>query len=108
MAAAKYCARTQDGYRVADPSRVALAVLVEELHPADNTYMIVRPRGEEAQWHASVSLWGENRYAVVFRDPPELEFRREIHTDPRRAARSLFRWLRARPQPADPPRPAGW
>ncbi|GIH71459.1 hypothetical protein [Sphaerimonospora thailandensis] len=96
MAARHYCARTQDGYHVDDPSHVALVVLINELNHVDNTFMTVQPDQADAEWRARVSLREDETYEILFRDESGEDCETITPTVPDVVADALSRWLTGR------------
>lgn len=96
MTARHYCARTQDGYHLDDPSHVALVVLIDELNHVDNTFMTVQPDRAGAGWRASVSLRRDETYEIVFQDDSGRAREAVTLTASDAVANTLSRWLAAR------------
>lgn len=103
---AHYSAETQDGYRVDDPSHVALVVLVNELNHVDNTFMTIQPDGPGDGWRVSVSLRRDETYEIDFRDEPGGVRESAAFTAPDAVANALSRWLAVRVPMRSPDRPA--
>ncbi|WP_433500579.1 hypothetical protein ACQP1K_09940 [Sphaerimonospora sp. CA-214678] len=96
MTARNYYARTHDGYRVDDPSPVALAVLIDELNHVDNTFMTVQPDRAGVGWRATVSLRRDEAYEILFRDESGRAHEVRTLTASDAVVSALTRWLAAR------------
>ncbi|MCT9930188.1 hypothetical protein N5079_08110 [Planotetraspora sp. A-T 1434] len=96
MAAQHYCADTDDGYHLDDPSPEALVVLISELNHTDNTFMAVQPDGDDPPWSVSVSLREDDTYEIERREGPGQEPHQTTHTNGGATAEELLSWLAAR------------
>jgi len=103
MAAKNYGADTDDGYRIDDPSPEAIAVLIAELHPADNTFVTIKPDGGSPAWCASVSLIGEDLYQIEYREGGERSI--TTYADPDEVVDDVIQWLETRGDPTSAPGP---
>ncbi|GAA1300478.1 hypothetical protein Psi02_27200 [Planotetraspora silvatica] len=103
MAAKNYGADTDDGYRIDDPSPEAIAVLIAELHPADNTFVIIRPDGGSPSWCALVSLIGDDLYEIEYREGGERSI--TTYADPDEVLDDVLQWLDARSDDTSSPAP---
>lgn len=68
MAARYYCADSENGDHIDDPSEDALFMLISDLDDADNTFVVVQPDQEDPAWFASVAVLDEGGYEVVRHD----------------------------------------
>ena len=93
MAARYYCADTENGDHIDDPSEDALCMLISELDHTDNTFVTVQPDDDEPAWYASVSLLDDGSYEVERRDVGRQEHQLTTHTDRNSIAHDLTIWL---------------
>ena len=97
MAAKYYCADSENGDHIDDPSEDALFELLSDLNDTDNTFVVVQPDQDDPAWFASVAVLDEGGYEIVRRDTTT---RREHHVtneiDTGRIAVDLTKWLAAR------------
>ncbi|MEV7892607.1 hypothetical protein ACWD3I_49210 [Streptomyces sp. NPDC002817] len=102
MAATYYCADSENGHHIDDPSEDALFDLISELDTADNTFVIIQPDEDDPAWFASVAVLDEGGYEIVRRDSTRREH--EVTTDNRIGliANDLIIWLAARDFPGRP------
>ncbi|OIJ94223.1 hypothetical protein [Streptomyces monashensis] len=96
MAAEYYCADSENGDHVDDPSEDALFMLISDLNDADNTFVVIQPDEDEPAWFASVAVLDEGGYEVVRRDTNRREHEVSIETAIGRIAGDLTKWLAAR------------
>jgi hypothetical protein len=97
MPAKNYGADTDDGYRIDDPSPEAIAVLIAELHPVDNTFVTIQPDGGSPAWCASVSLVADDLYEIEYREHGER--RLTTYAEPDEVLDDLTQWLDTRCDP---------
>jgi hypothetical protein len=97
-------ADTEDGGHWDDPSEDLLFELIDELNRTDNTFVIIEPDGESADWFASVSLLQEGTYEMEWRDIARRDHELTVETDRGHIAKQLTRWLAARHHPGKPTR----
>lgn len=57
MAARYYCADSEKGDHVDDPSEDALFMLISDLNDSDNTFVVIQPDQDDPVWFASVASW---------------------------------------------------
>jgi hypothetical protein len=101
MPAKNYGADTDDGYRIDDPSPEAIAVLIAELHPVDNTFVTIQPDGGFPAWCASVTLVGDDLYEIEYREHGER--RLTTYAEPEEVLDDLIEWLDTRSAPTSAP-----
>ena|SRR5215204_2391784 len=99
MAADHYCADTENGEHVEDPSEDALFELIDELALPANTFVTITPADDDPSWYASVSLLEDGTYEVEHRDASRREHELTIETDLGHIAKELTIWLAARDYP---------
>ncbi|GAA4573995.1 hypothetical protein GCM10023193_69120 [Planotetraspora kaengkrachanensis] len=97
MPAERYGADTDDGYRIDDPSPEAIAVLIDELHPADNAFVVIRPDGASPAWCATVSVV-DDIYAIEYRVHGEGR-RLCTYAEREEVLSAVLRWLDVRCDP---------
>jgi hypothetical protein len=56
MAAEYYCADSEHGHHIDDPSEDALFDLISELNDSDNTFIVIQPEQDDPAWFASVAV----------------------------------------------------
>ncbi|GAA2775941.1 hypothetical protein [Kitasatospora cinereorecta] len=96
MAAEYYCADSENGDHVDDPSEDALFMLISDLNDTDNTFVVVQPDEDEPAWFASVAVLDEGGYEVVRRDTHRHEHDVSVEATIGRIAGGLTKWLAAR------------
>lgn len=96
MAARYYCADSENGDYVEDPSQDALFLLISDLNDSDNTFVVIQPDQDVPAWFASVTVLDEGGYEVVRRDTTRREHNVTIETRTDRMAGDLTKWLTAR------------
>ncbi|MFE6105262.1 hypothetical protein ACFVQ4_35810 [Streptomyces laurentii] len=95
MAARYYCADSENGDHVDDPSEDALFVLIGDLNGSDNTFVVIQPDQDDPVWFASVAVLDEGGYEVVRRDTTRREHDVTVETSTDRVAGDLTKWLAA-------------
>lgn len=93
MAAQHYCADSENGDHVDDPSEDALFMLISDLNDADNTFVVIQPDEDEPAWFASVAVLDEGSYEVVRRDTNRREHDVSVETAIGRIASDLTKKL---------------
>ncbi|MEU3566807.1 hypothetical protein AB0E96_00025 [Kitasatospora sp. NPDC036755] len=96
MAARYYCADSENGDHIDDPSESALFMLIDDLNDSDNTFVVVQPDQEDPSWFASVAVLEEGGYEVVRRDSTRDEHEVTTDTSINRIATDLTVWMAAR------------
>ncbi|MGW4793942.1 hypothetical protein ACWEPC_16215 [Nonomuraea sp. NPDC004297] len=104
MAADYYCAETENGRRLDDPSEDTLFMVIGELDHADNTFVIIQPDSDDPAWYASVALRDDGAHEVEHRDVLRREHQLTTQTDRSAVAKTLTIWLAARDYPDRPVR----
>ncbi|MGP4114289.1 hypothetical protein ACTWP5_25690 [Streptomyces sp. 4N509B] len=100
MGARYYGADSENGDRVDDPSEDALFMMISDLDGADNTFLVIRPDGEDPVWSASVTvLRDQGGYEVVRRDTSRDEHEVTTSASVNDIARDLTVWMAARDVP---------
>ncbi|MEV8553825.1 hypothetical protein AB0L04_28940 [Streptomyces glaucescens] len=96
VAARYYCADSENGDHVDDPSEDALFMLIDDLNDSDNTFVVIQPDQDDPVWFASVAVLDEGGYEVVRRDTARREYDVTVETSNNRIAGDLTKWLTAR------------
>ncbi|MFE3996108.1 hypothetical protein ACFXPW_31100 [Streptomyces goshikiensis] len=96
MAARHYCADSENGDHVEDPSEGALFMLIGDLNDSDNTFVVIQSDQDEPAWFASVAVLDEGGCEVVRRDTTRSEHDVTARTSTDRIAGYLTKWLAAR------------
>ncbi|MGW6692133.1 hypothetical protein [Streptomyces sp. NPDC054961] len=96
VAARYYCADSENGDHVDDPSEDALFMLIDDLNDSDNTFVVIQPDQDDPVWFASVAVLDEGGYEVVRRDTTRREHDVTVETNNDRIAGDLTKWLAAR------------
>ncbi|MFG2416205.1 hypothetical protein [Streptomyces goshikiensis] len=96
MAADYYCADSENGDHVDDPSEDALFMLIGDLNGTDNTFVVIQPDEDDPDWFASVAVLDEGGYEIVRSDTTRREHDVTIETSTDRIAGDLTKWLAAR------------
>ncbi|MDX3576453.1 hypothetical protein [Streptomyces sp. FL07-04A] len=96
VAADYYCADSENGDHVDDPSEDALFMLISNLNGTDNTFVVIQPDEDDPAWFASVAVLDEGGYEIVRRDTTRREHDVTIETSINRIAGDLTKWLAAR------------
>ncbi|MFJ5221254.1 hypothetical protein ACIP98_42545 [Streptomyces sp. NPDC088354] len=96
VAARYYCADSENGDHVDDPSEDALFMLVADLNDTDNTFVVVQPDQDDPAWFASVAVLDAGGYEIVHRDATRREHDVSVETSTDRIAGDLIKWLAAR------------
>jgi hypothetical protein len=102
VGATYYCADSENGDHIDDPSEDALFELISELDDADNTFLVIQPDEDDPVWFASVAVCDEGGYEIVLRDSTRREHKVTIETDIGAIANDLIIWLAARNLPGRP------
>lgn len=102
MAATYYCADSENGHHIDDPSEDALFDLIGELDDADNTFIVIQPDADDPAWFASVAVCDEGGYEIVLRDSTRREHKVTTDTDIGAIANDLIVWLAGRTFPGQP------
>ncbi|MFD7625906.1 hypothetical protein ACFV7Q_07645 [Streptomyces sp. NPDC059851] len=85
MAARYYCADSENGDHVDDPSGDALSMLISDLNDSDNTFVVI-----------SVAVLDEGGYEIVRRDTTRREHDVTVENSTDRIAGDLTKRLAAR------------
>ncbi|MFF1343423.1 hypothetical protein ACFVYT_37270 [Streptomyces sp. NPDC058290] len=96
MAAEYYCADSENGDHIDDPSEDALFMLISDLNGTDNTFVVIQPDEDDPAWFASVATLDKGGYEVVRRDTTRREHDVTVETNGDRIAGDLTKWLAAR------------
>ncbi len=96
MAADYYCADSENGDHIDDPSEDALFMLIGDLNGTDNTFVVIQPDEDDPAWFASVAVLDEGGYEMVRRDTTRHEHEVTTETSIDRIAGDLTKWLVAR------------
>ncbi|MFI7021086.1 hypothetical protein [Streptomyces sp. NPDC050164] len=96
MAAKYYCADSENGDHIDDPSEDALFELLSDLNDTDNTFVVIQPDQDDPAWFASVAVLDERGYEIVRRDTTRREHHVTNEIDTGRIAGDLTKWLAAR------------
>lgn len=96
MTAEYYCADSENGDHIDDPSEDALFMLISDLNDTDNTFVVIQPDEDEPAWFASVAVLDEGGYEVVRRDTSRREHDVSVETAIGPIAGDLTKWLAAR------------
>jgi hypothetical protein len=96
VAARYYCADSENGDHIDDPSEDALFELFGELNGTDNTFVVIQPDDDDPAWFVSVAVLDEGRYEIVRRDATRREHEVTLDTSIDRIAGDLIKWLAAR------------
>lgn len=96
MAARYYCADSENGDHIDDPSEDALFMLIDDLNDTDNTFVVVQPDEDDPAWFASVAVLADGGYEVVRRDTQRREHEVIASTDRGAIACDLTIWMAAR------------
>ncbi|MGI5448553.1 hypothetical protein ACQEVM_22855 [Streptomyces sp. CA-243310] len=94
VAAQYYCADSENGDHIDDPSEDALFMLITDLNDGDNTFVVIPDEGNPA-WFASVAVLDEGGYEIVRRDTTRREHDVTIESSSDRIA-GLTTWLATR------------
>ena len=106
MGAAYYCADSENGDHIDDPSEDALFMLIDDLNDSDNTFVVIQPDEEDPAWFTSVAVLEDGGYEIVRRDTTRREHDVAAETSIDRIARDLTIWMAARDFPGRPTRQA--
>ncbi|MGW6692132.1 hypothetical protein [Streptomyces sp. NPDC054961] len=96
MAADYYCADSENGDHIDDPSEDALFMLIGDLNGTDNTFVVIQPDEDDPAWFASVAVLDEGGYEIVRRDTTRREHEVTTETSIDQIAGDLTKWLAAR------------
>ncbi len=96
MAADYYCADSENGDHVDDPSEDALFMLISDLNGTDNTFVVIQPDEDDPAWFASVAVLDEGSYEIVRSDTSRREHDVATQTSINQIAGDLIKWLAAR------------
>ncbi|WP_394427121.1 hypothetical protein [Streptomyces sp. SGAir0957] len=96
MAADYYCADSENGDHVDDPSEDALFELVSDLNGIDNTFVVIQPDEDDPAWFASVAVSETGGYEIVRRDTSRREHAVAVETGIDQIAGDLIKWLASR------------
>ncbi|MGC5345605.1 hypothetical protein [Streptomyces sp. DT171] len=107
MRAVHYRADSENGDHIDDPSEDALFLLIDDLDVSDNTFVVIRPDGDDPAWSVSVAVLDRGGYEVVRRDTTHHEHDVVTGTCVDRIARDLTIWMAARDFPGRPARHTG-
>jgi hypothetical protein len=102
MGAQYYCADSEDGDHIEDPSEDALFMLIDDLNDTDNTFVVIQPDEDDPAWFASVAVQDEGGFEIVRRDTARREHEVTTDTDISQIARDLTIWTAARDFPGRP------
>lgn len=102
MAATYYCADSENGHHINDPSEDALFDLISGLDDSDNTFVVIQPDEDDPAWFASVAVCDEGGYEIVLRDSTRREHKVTTDTDIGAIAHDLIVWLASRNFPGRP------
>ncbi|MFE6871964.1 hypothetical protein ACFVFS_36165 [Kitasatospora sp. NPDC057692] len=104
VAADYYCADSENGDHIDDPSEDAIFMLVDDLNDTDNTFVVIQPDEDDPVWYVSVTVLDEGGYEIVRRDASRREHDVITETSIGTIARDLILWLAARNFPGRPTR----
>lgn len=104
MAAPYYCADSENGDHIGDPSEDALFMLIDDLNDTDNTFVVVQPDQDDPVWFASVAVLDEGGYEIVRRDTSRREHEVTTETSINQIAHDLILWIATRHRPGRPVR----
>ncbi|PWJ05401.1 hypothetical protein DKG34_21645 [Streptomyces sp. NWU49] len=96
MAADYYCADSENGDHVDDPSEDTLFELVSDLNGTDNTFVAIQPDEDAPAWFASVAVLETGGYEIVRRDTSRREHDVTVETSIDQIVGGLTNWLAAR------------
>jgi hypothetical protein len=96
VVATYYCADSENGDHIDDPSEDALFELISDLNDTDNTFVVIQPDQDEPVWFASVAVLEDGGYEVVRRDASRREHDVRVEVNPSRIANDLTTWVAAR------------
>ncbi|MGW9437021.1 hypothetical protein [Streptomyces sp. NPDC055607] len=96
VAADHYCADSENGDHVGDPSEDALFMLISDLNGSDNTFVVIQPDEDDPAWFASVTVLDEGCYEIVRRDTSRREHDVIIETSINQISGDLTKWLATR------------
>ncbi|WP_432083607.1 hypothetical protein [Streptomyces sp. WAC 04229] len=96
MAAHYYCADSENGDHIDDPSEDGLFMLISDLNGSDNTFVVIQPDEDDPVWFASIAVLDQGGYEIVRRDTTHREHDVTIESSIDRIACDLTKWLSAR------------
>ncbi|WP_406399124.1 hypothetical protein [Streptomyces uncialis] len=96
MAADHYCADSENGDHIDNPSENALFILISDLNGSDNTFAVIQPDEDDPAWFASVGLLNEGGYEIVRHDTSTREHDVTVETSIDQIAGDLTTWLATR------------
>ncbi|MET9478846.1 hypothetical protein [Streptomyces sp. NPDC006638] len=96
MAAEYYCADSENGDHIDDPSEDALFELISELNGTNNTFVVIQPDQDAPAWFASVAVLDKGGYEIVRRDTTHREHHVTTENSIGRIASDLIIWLATR------------
>ncbi|WP_079062167.1 hypothetical protein [Streptomyces griseoruber] len=96
MAAEYYCADSENGDHIDDPSEDALFDLISELNDTGNTFVVIQPDQDDPVWFASVAVHDEGGYEIVRHDTTHREHHVTTENGIDRITSDLIIWLAAR------------
>lgn len=96
VAARYYCADSENGDHIDDPSEDALFELLSDLNDTDNTFVVIQPDQDEPAWFTSVAVLEDGGYEVVCRDASRSEHEVRVEASLSRIASDLTIWMAAR------------
>lgn len=96
MTARYYCADSENGDHVDDPSEDALFELVSDLNGTDNTFVVIQPDEDDPAWFASVAVLETGGYEIIRRDTSRREHAVAVETGIDQIAGDLIKWLASR------------
>lgn len=91
-----YCAESENGDHLEDPSEDALFMMIDDLNDTDNTFVVVQPDEDGPVWFASVAVLEEGGYEIVRRDTLSDEHEVTIRASIDQIARDLTIWMAGR------------
>ncbi|MDG9702945.1 hypothetical protein [Streptomyces sp. DH37] len=95
-AAEYYCADSENGDHIDDPSEDALFMLIDDLNDTNNTFVIIQPDQDDPAWFASVAVLDQGGYEIVRRDSERREHDLSVETSTHQIAGDLTRWTATR------------
>ncbi|WP_405021497.1 hypothetical protein OHV05_34350 [Kitasatospora sp. NBC_00070] len=104
VAATHYCADSENGDHIDDPSEDAIFMLLDDLNDTDNTFVVIQPDEDDPAWYVSVAVLDKGEYEIVRRDASRHEHHIVTETSIHTTARDLILWLATRSSPGQPTR----
>ncbi|WP_083473123.1 hypothetical protein [Frankia sp. R43] len=96
MAAEHYCADSENGDHVDDPSARVLTRLIASLDLAGNTFVVIQPDTDDPPWFTSAVLLDSLTYEVERHDHRTGEHNKTHTTNPAAIAGDLTAWMTSR------------